>query len=97
VSYEPIKSQDIRDAELASRTPSYSPRVSTDPRAHYTTQSTAYDRLLDNGPLTNRKISRYQKEGRLPSSGLLLPPLRKREKRNRLTKADVLKELDAYK
>ncbi len=44
---------------------SYNPRVSLNPAVHYKTAAASYDRLLDNGPLTDEKILQYQAEGKL--------------------------------
>jgi hypothetical protein len=49
--------------------------ISMDPANHYKTQSSAYDRLLDNGPLTDRKIAKYRKLGYF-SNGIFDPRLR---------------------
>jgi hypothetical protein len=48
---------------------SYNPKVSLDPKVHYTTAGSSYDRLLDNGPLTDEKILEYQAEGKLCGTG----------------------------
>lgn len=45
-------------------TDSYNPKCSYDPKARYTTAGSSYDRLLDNGPLTNAKIRAYALVGR---------------------------------
>lgn len=44
--------------------PEHIPKLaSMNPTHHYKSQAGAYDRLLDNGPLTDRKIAKYKKQG----------------------------------
>lgn len=73
--------------------------------AHYVTQSSIYDSPVL-GPLTNRRINEYKKQGRYAGSnsnpsttnyaGVVLPPpvLTSSEQRNKL-KAKVRKNLQA--
>jgi hypothetical protein len=43
---------------------SFQPKVSLDPAVYYKTAGASYDRLRDNGPLTNEKIHQYALQGR---------------------------------
>lgn len=58
------------------------PKVSHSSDAHYKVQSSAYDRLQDNGPLTDRKIAKYKKMGYF-SNGFSDPRLQIKEEAER--------------
>jgi hypothetical protein len=93
MSYIPSKVQ--ADAEVVANTPSFNPVVSKDTKARYTTQASAYDRLLDNGPLTDRKIARDQQLGFFGGTGLVLPRV-ERPARRPATKWSLKKSLAKY-
>lgn len=76
---------------------SYNPKVSLDPKVHYTTQSSAYDRLLDTGPLTNRKIAEYERQGRYGEDAKQKRLLLDKQRREAGTKrADLESRLAMY-
>lgn len=75
---------------------SYNPKVSLRPDVYYKTASASYDRLLDNGPLTDAKIKKYQARGLLGGNGIVQPIKKRASKKKRLAKEAVLKMLKAY-
>jgi hypothetical protein len=70
------------EAKDLQRTVSYSStaaaKVSLDPRVHYTTAGSSWDRLLDNGPLTDAKIDyyAYRRQGKSHEEALVLSGLK---------------------
>lgn len=84
-----------------STTISYSPKVCMDPKVHYTTQSSAYDRLLVGKRLTNRIIANRMREGYYEKGGILFAMKEKTKEKLRMTKgkrkrtiAEVLEDFD---
>jgi hypothetical protein len=80
------------------------PCVSMAPSARYVGQGGAYDRLLDNGPLTDRKITKYKRLGYFGgcNNGIIDPRLRMKEevqeKRKLVRRRPTLAQLlDEYK
>lgn len=91
MEYVPAKV--IVDAQVNASTPSYRPKVTQDPTVHVKTASASYDRLLDNGPLTDRKIKRYIAMGFYGGTGLVLP----RDERENVKKDKKSKAASAKK
>lgn len=75
---------------------SYVPKVSLDPKVHYTTQASSYDRLLDNGPLTNRKIAAYQRAGRYGEDQKKLAVAKQKRAKRAGGTSELARKLELY-